>query len=103
MATVMRMTKHAYVDRFDRLAACVELLGYNEIIYERPDSRNSNVINCITDTGIVFVRAADDGKIITGYMATVKQLVAIYQGHVPQKLFNAAVKNNKKFAFLLEM
>ena len=81
------MTHHASVDRLDRLVACVQYLGMSEFVLEQPDPRYPNTVRCLT-----------------GFMATPKQVCAMYKGQrVPQALYNTVVRNNKKFAFLAEM
>ena len=97
------MTYHASVERVDRLSACVQYLGMSKFIYEKPDRRHPGTVQCVTSTGIIIVKNAVSGALITGWMATPKQIAAIYKGRAPQKLFNRVVKNNERYAFLLEM
>ena len=98
------MTHHASVDRLDRLAACVQYLGMSEFVLEQPDTRYPNTVRCLTSTGIIVVRSTTTNRLITGFMATPKQVCAMYKGQrVPQALYNTVVRNNKKFAFLAEM
>ena len=101
--TTMKMSYHARVERLDRLVACMTHIGYNEFAYEIPDPRSPDHIYTITDTGIILVRGADDGTVVTGYMATIKKLTAIFNGNVPTGLKKIVVRNEKKYAFLLRM
>ena len=95
-----KLTRHAQVDRMERLVECITHLGVNEIVYERVDTYKPTVKMAITDTGIILVRAVCDDSVITGYMATVKQAVALFQGRMPDALFRRVVHNNKKYSFL---
>lgn len=101
--TTMRMTYHARVERLDRLVACMTHIGYNEFAYDLTDERNPEHFYTITDTGLILVRAADDGSLITGYMGTINQITAIFKGNVPVSLRKTVIHNNKKYAFLLKM
>lgn len=96
----VKLTRHAQVDRMERLVECITHLGVNEIVYERVDTYKPTVKMAITDTGIILIRAVCDDSVITGYMATVKQAVALFQGRMPDALFRRVVNNNKKYSFL---
>lgn len=99
----LNMTYHAKVERFDRLAILVEKIGVGEIVLEKPDDRYPNTIRCITTTGLVLVKSTSTGKLITGYMATIDQLHAIFAGtHIPNSIFFRVKMNNKKFQHLLK-
>ena len=101
--TTMKMSYHARVERIDRLVACMTTLGYNEFAYRIPDPRNAEHIYLITDTGIILVVGADDGSVVTGYMATIDKITALFHGKVPVALRNKVVHNEKKYKFLLKM
>ena len=101
--TTMKMTYHARVERIDRLAACMTTLGYNEFAYRIPDPRNPGHVYIITDTGIILVVGADDGAVITGFMATIDKITALFHGKVPVTLRNKVVHNERKYKFLLKM
>ena len=95
-----KMTYHASVERYDRLAECIDTVGFNSIICEIVDRRNPDTINVITDTGILFVRAVSTGKIITGYMADIRRLNAIFAGRLPNSLYKTVISNMKKYPHL---
>lgn len=101
--TTMKMSYHARVERIDRLVACMTHLGYNEFAYEIPDPRSPDHVYTITDTGIILVRGVDDGTVVTGYMATIAKITALFHGNVPTQLKKTVVRNEKKYAFLLRM
>ena len=71
MATMrFEMTYHAKEERIDRLTACIQYLGFNEIIKEELEIRhNRNVVRKLTDTGIILI-CGEDGCLITGFMGT---------------------------------
>lgn len=99
----MEMTYHASVERLDRLAACVEHLGMSHFVYEAPDPKYPDTIRCLTSTGIIVIKSATSNTLITGWMATPKQVAAMFNGHAPKKLFARIIKNNERFAFLATM
>jgi hypothetical protein len=101
--TTFKMTYHASVERIDRLTACIQYLGFNEFVCEMPDPMNPGTAYCVTDTGIIIIKAIATNTIITGYMATPKRIAAIFKGNTPPALYKRVVKNNKKYAFLLTM
>lgn len=101
----IEFTYHAQVERIDRLVACVQYLGMNEIIREMPDRYHNAGKNkrCLTDTGIVLV-ISEDGKLITGFMGTVAQVASFYKGEkIPPSVLNRAKKNEQKYKWLLKM
>lgn len=103
----VNLTYHARVERIDRLAAIIECLSVGKIILEVYDKRHKGSILCLTSTGIVLVKSAKDGRIVTGYMANMDQLHAMYysigQRHIPPRIFNRVSKNVQLYSFLLEM
>lgn len=109
MNTAIRceMSYHAREERLDRLASVVEYLGMSKIIFEAPDRRYKDSVRCLTSTGIIFVKDEHTGKIITGFMATVPQVMALYMKNgyqkVPPKIYARVKKNNERFSFLLDL
>lgn len=105
MATMkFEMTYHAREERIDRLTACIQYLGFNEIIKEETEVRhNRNVVRKLTDTGIILI-CGEDGCLITGFMGTMAQVGSFYKGQdIPKPMKNRIRKNNEKYAFLLRM
>lgn len=99
----MEMTYHASVERLDRLAACVEYLGMSQFVYEAPDPKYPGTIKCLTATGITVIKSSTSNTLITGWMASPREVAAMYKGNAPKKLFARVIKNNEKFAFLATM
>ena len=98
------MTYHARIERADRLAACIEHLGLDDIVLEVILHKN---MFRLTNTGIIFVYDVTGEVLITGYMATMKKTTMLYrsQGYerIPQNIYNRVVKINKRYKFLLEL
>ena len=101
------LTRHASVDRLDRLVALVEYLGVGDIVLEVPDDRHEDTIRCLTSTGIIFVKSITTGAIITGYMAGMDQVHAMYYSanysKVPSRMYTRVAKNLEKYKFLRKM
>ena len=97
-----KMSRHAINDRLDRLTNLVITLGAGEVAFSRPDYNHPGTIKEITTTGIILCRKAEDGTLITGFMATIDQAYEVYGGKPPQTIFNVVKYNNKKYAFLLK-
>ena len=100
---MMKMTYHAKVERIDRICACIQHLGVNEIVVEVRGKADPDHLYCITDTGIVLVRSYYDGALITAYMGTISKVMALCSGNVPPALKKRVVYNEKKFKFLLKI
>jgi hypothetical protein len=105
MATMkFKMTRHAKVERIDRLSACVTILGVGEVILETvfEESRLR-----LTDTGLCLVVDRYEEKLITGYMCPIHRCTAMYKSmgyaRVPHGIYNTVVKNCKKYPHLLQM
>ena len=100
------MTYHAREERINRLNALIDYLGVGEVILSAPDTLHSDSIRCITSTGIIVIKAPN-GTIITAYMATVDQAMAMfaYMGFkkIPYTLYRTIIYNNKRYAFIHEI
>ena len=100
----VELTYHARVERIDRLTALLVNLELGEIILEAPDERNEGSIRCLTSTGIVLVKSMYTGAIITGYMATMDQLHAMYysinQREIPRDILRRVKRNATHYSFL---
>ena len=94
------MTRHAQVDRFDRLAKIVDTVGFgNEYC---TITQADGALKTLTTTGIVIVRNETTKKIITAYPATLNQAKAIMVKRtgsetLPHSLFKAVMVNQKIF------
>lgn len=103
------MTRHAKTDRLDRLAKCVELIGVGDIILsvQTETDRAKNTRKQLTSTGLILIVNAQTNILVTGYMGTMNQVVAIYRENGIQKMPNSMYKqiktNSAKYAFLFDM
>ena len=74
------LTRHAKEDRKDRRDIAKQIgIGkpVAEIRRDREGSNTQYAIQMLTDTGLIVI-VGDDGKIITLYLATIPQAMAIY-------------------------
>ena len=99
-----KMTFHARVERLDRLVACIEHLGIGEIALE---AVHNGVRFRLTTTGLCLIYAINEETLITGYMCPTNKCIAMYNAcgykRVPVGIFKTVTRNNKKYAFLLNM
>ena len=101
------MTKHASVDRLDRLAACVQYLGVGEIILETTSPADPTIIEQLTATGIVLIVSKKTGALITGFMGQVSRVSAMYKSkgytQIPPTVYNRIRRNCSRYSWLLTM
>lgn len=79
----MEMTYHVAVQRAERVKQMVERIGIGQVIKEKYTQFRVGEAGrwvCITDTGITIVKDESKQKIITMYVTTQKELVAVYGG-----------------------
>lgn len=77
----MEMTYHCAIERANRIQHIVNQIGLGQIVKEK---FVRGCYSCITDTGITIVKTADKAKIVTMYVTTYRELVAVYEG--PKKI-----------------
>ena len=73
----MEMTYHCQVERANRIQHIINDIGMGQIIKEK---FHNNCYMCLTNTGITIIKTADKLKVITIYVTTMRELVAIYEG-----------------------
>lgn len=98
----MEMTYHVAVQRADRVKHIIEEIGMGQIIKEKYIHYHigqAGCYLCLTDTGITIVKSEDKLKIITMYVTTQKELVAIYGGtkKIPPFLRKKVDHNQSKY------
>lgn len=79
----MEMTYHVAVQRAERVKQMVERIGIGQVIKEKYTQFRLGEAGrwvCITDTGITIVKDESKQKVITMYVTTQKELVAVYGG-----------------------
>lgn len=96
------MTYHAQVERANRIQHITEEIGIGQIIkekYVRFNTQSSGKYICITDTGITIIKDEPKEKIITIYVTTQRELVAVFGGanKVPAFLRKKVDRNQSKY------
>jgi hypothetical protein len=98
----MEMSYHVQVERADRVKHIIEEIGLGQIIkekYTRFSLDQAGRWVCLTDTGITIVKTEDKLKVITMYVTTQKELVAVFGGakKVPTFLKKKVDHNQSKY------
>ena len=99
----MEMTYHVQVERAERVKHIVEDIGIGQVIKEKyigyGIGGQAGRYICITDTGITIIKTEDKLKVITMYVTTQRELVAVYGGpkKVPAFLRKKVDHNQSKF------
>ena len=95
------LSKHLMDDRLDRVANIITTIGLGEVLYKFPGENEVGPnLHCITSTGVLIIKTADDTTIITMFMLTEKRFFAYWKAYCEgKKLPNAllcTIKNNEK-------
>lgn len=100
------MSYHAKEERAERLAAVVEKIGVGQVILEVQDPHDK-AIKILTSTGLLLIKDKTSNLLITGYMANINQLFAIYGlagvNKIPPKILTRVKKNVHFYSYLLTM
>ena len=102
------MTYHASTDRCDRITTILTSIGVGEVVHEYTRTNPyGEVIQSITNTGVLISRVPETGKIITMYALTEQKLFQYWRfsgktTRPPQYLINVVKNNMKKRAYLFE-
>ena len=96
------MTYHVAVQRADRVKHIVDDIGIGQVVkekYVRFSLEQAGRWICLTDTGITIVKTEDKQKIITMYVTTQRELVAVFGGtkKVPPFLKKKVDHNQSKY------
>ena len=98
-----QMTYHVRVERAERVKHIIEEIGIGQIIKEKyigyGIGGQAGRYICLTDTGITIIKDEMKTKIITMYVTTQKELVAVYGGtkKIPPFLRKKVDHNQSKF------
>ena len=97
-----QMTYHVAVQRADRVKHIIEDIGIGQIVKEKYTRFNLEQAGrwiCLTDTGITIVKDEAKEKIITMYVTTQRELVAVFGGtkKVPTFLKKKVDYNQSKY------
>ena len=92
------MSYHARIERADRLTYIAMNVGFGEVVLEHKSKSTANRIECITDTGVLIVKASN-GAIITAYVPSIDKVMAIYRqegySRIPTQMMTKITKNAK--------
>ena len=97
-----QMTYHVAVQRANRVQHIINDIGLGQIVKEKYNRFNLDQAGrwvCLTDTGITIVKSEDRLKIITMYVTTQRELVAVFGGtkKVPTFLRKKVDYNQSKY------
>lgn len=102
----MNMTYHCAVERKERVMQIVEKIGIGQVVREKYTRTREQVLKnqkgkyiCITDTGVTLIKTEDKSKIITMYVTTYRELLAVYGGqkNIPPYLRKKVDRNQTFF------
>ena len=95
-----KLSKHAKVDRPDRILWIVRDVGFGQLVdtiqiydvdrgYRRVE---------LYETGVAIIKAVDEDMVITMYLPTQRQLIGWYgdKNLIPIRLLNVAKRNEKR-------
>ena len=93
-----KMSTHVTVDRAARIKNIENSVGWGTIVAQAPDRNSKNVNRALTSTGVLIVQA-EDGFIITAWIASISQAVAVWKmakegKPLPKWLWNVINYNN---------
>ena len=97
-----QMTYHVAVQRQERVKRIVQEIGLGQIVKEKYTRYNIGEAGrwiCITDTGVTIIKSEDKVKVITIYVTTQRELVAVFGGtkKVPPFLRKKVDYNQSKY------
>lgn len=97
---------HVTNDRENRWIGCATRIGWTKFVLEIEDTTHHNgTTKYLTDTGIIIIRDTASGRVVTGYMATLAQVKAMYsavgRSRMPDAMYKRVMRNNKMHKDLL--
>lgn len=96
-----KVSWHCCEERTDRMVYIATTIGFGEIVVEHYQATRSTWA-CVTDTGVVFIKDFYKKKIITGYIGTYDQILAICSGNIPFSLKKVVKSNMKKKLHIIQ-
>ena len=92
------MSAHVIIDRQVRIDIIEKTVGWGETLVEAPDKKGRDCTAVLTTTGVIAI-LAEDGMMITAWIASVQQATAVYARatgttKLPKKLWNIVNYNN---------
>lgn len=92
----MKPSNHLKQERLDRMVYILShpSLGLGEVVLEHTMETKRE---CVTNSGIILVKALETEFLITAYVATLEKVYALYRAeghdHIPDGLAHRIVKN----------
>lgn len=99
----MEMTYHVAVQRAERVKHIVEEIGIGQIVKEKyigyGIGGQAGRYICLTDTGVTIIKDEQKLKMITMYVTTQRELVAVFGGtkKIPLYLKKKVDRNQSKY------
>jgi len=92
------LSAHVIVDRSTRIDLIEKTVGWGNPIVEAPDKKGRDCTAILTTTGVIAI-LDPDGMIVTAWIASVKQAIAVYAratGNpvLPRRLWQVVNYNN---------
>lgn len=99
--TQATMSYHCKVERNNRVQHIIDEVGLGQIVKEKYNQYpgRAGTYTCITDTGVTIVKTEDKLTIVTMYVTTFRELVAVYNGtkKIPPYLKKRVDRNQTKY------
>lgn len=92
----MKPSKHLMEDRLERMTYILSTpaLSIDKVVLEH---RMETKRECVTDSGVILVKALETEFVITAYVATLEKVYALYRAegydHLPDGLVHRINKN----------
>lgn len=94
----MNLSHHATNDRMNRLLYIAENIGFGEVKVQEY-RKETNSVECLTDTGIIIIKKPDSDKLITAWIADMQRAHMLCKGagldRIPGAIANKIRKNVK--------
>jgi len=101
-----KMSKHASIERYERLAYLVDTVGIGEELCRV--YREESKVEILTDTGVILVIGIDN-TLITAYLANLNKAFSIWRGstigarQMPQWLYKRLLSNRQYYNHSIEI
>lgn len=107
MLMKFKMTDHA-LERLPRLAKCIEKIGVGDVVlYAKDELHTSGRVRWLTSTGLILIVSEEGNVLITGYMGSMSQVVAMYKANgidnIPSSMRKTVRRNAEKHKDLFKI
>ena len=90
----MKMSEHTKTDRLDRMVYIATTVGFGNVVFEKVEEDKRE---CLTDTGVLLVKALEKDFLITAFIVTLDKASALYKSagyeRMPDNLYRKIQKN----------